>query len=115
LLSLQDSIDEKILEKFRDKLNRGKLLTRFSVNEVIQKIAEAEFLVGMRFHACLIGAKYGVKVLGINYDPKVENLAHRIGFPVIKLDGSDMAVGFDNLFKPANYDVPVFEFDDLIC
>jgi polysaccharide pyruvyl transferase CsaB len=115
LLSLQDSMDTKVLEKFRDKLNRGNLLTGLSVGEVIQKIAEAEFLVGMRFHACLIGAKYGVKVLGINYDPKVENLAHCIGFPVIKLDGSDMAAGFANLFKPVNYDAPVFEFDDLIC
>jgi polysaccharide pyruvyl transferase CsaB len=115
LLSLQDSVDLKVLENFKNKLGCGKVLSGLNVNEITREIVEAEYLVGMRFHACLIGAKYGVKVLGINYDPKVENLAHCIGFPVIKLDGSDMAVSFDNLLKPLNYDVPVFEFDDLIC
>ena len=37
-----------------------------SVNECIKEISSLEYLIGMRFHANLIGAKAGVKILGIN-------------------------------------------------
>lgn len=36
-------------------------------------------IIAMRYHACLLGLKYGLKVLPVIYDPKVENLADEFG------------------------------------
>ena len=35
-----------------------------------EELSKLEYLIGMRFHACLVSAKAGVKTLGINYDVK---------------------------------------------
>ena len=40
----------------------------------------------MRYHACLVAAKYGVKTLAIAYDPKVEMLANDLGLPYLFMD-----------------------------
>ena len=66
----------------------------------------------MRFHASLVGAKAGVKVLGINYDIKVLSLSQLIGFPIIELNQNNLSDGFNNLLnlKTENYNIPEFEF-----
>jgi polysaccharide pyruvyl transferase WcaK-like protein len=60
-----------------------------SIDNTIEEISKLEYLIGMRFHANLVAAKSGVKVLGINYDVKVMNLAKYVGFPIINLNDDD--------------------------
>ena len=43
----------------------------------------------MRYHACLVGVKYGVKTLAIAYDPKVEMLAKDNGIPYLSMDSKE--------------------------
>ncbi|MCM1003098.1 MAG: polysaccharide pyruvyl transferase CsaB [Candidatus Gastranaerophilales bacterium] len=103
LISLQDSIDLPVLEKIE-----GKILKNLTVHEALKELSSLEYLVGMRFHACLAAAKAGVKVLGINYDIKVKSLAETIGFPLIELNGEGMQEGFDEMMNTGNYSIPEF-------
>lgn len=100
LISLQDSLDLPVLEKIE-----GKILKNLTVDEVIDEISSLKYLVAMRFHACLIGAKAGVNVVGINYDIKVKTLAQTLGFPLIELNGDGLKDGFE---QTGNYIIPEF-------
>lgn len=100
LISLQDSIDLPVLEKIG-----GKLLKNLTVDEAIEEISSLKYLFAMRFHACLIGAKAGVNVVGINYDIKVETLAKTLGFPLIELNSEGLENSFENT---GNYTIPEF-------
>lgn len=119
LLSLQDTQDLEVLELFSNKLkNRGlenSIYKNLSVNEVIKQISELEYLVAMRFHALLVGAKNNVKLLGINYDIKVENLAKAVSFPIINLNQEDFNKEFDELIElnNINYQIPDFKFPNI--
>ena len=118
LISLQDSLDFRILETFSHILDskgvQAKIFKGLSVEEAVEEISKLEYLISMRFHSCLVGAKAGVKVLGINYDIKVQNLAKMIGFPIVNLD-KNVSSRFDKLLStnPQDYSVPSFEFPDL--
>lgn len=100
LISLQDNMDLPVLEKIE-----GKLLKNLTVDEAIEEISSLKYLFAMRFHACLIAAKAGVSVAGINYDIKVETLAKTLGFPLIELNGEGLKEGFENT---GNYTIPEF-------
>lgn len=119
LLSLQDTQDYYILEDFAKKLENREIKTtiykNLSVEDVIKEISKLEYLIGMRFHSLLIGAKNNVKLLGINYDIKVENLANNIGFPIINLNQIDFNKEFDELInlKINNYNIPEFKFPNI--
>ena len=116
LFSLQDAIDMPVLELFSNMLSeRGissEIYKNLSVEEGIQKLSNLEYLISMRFHSNLVAAKAGVKVLGINYDIKVLNLAKNVGFPIIGLNDDDFDKGFVELKKinPDDYSLPNFSF-----
>ena len=113
LLSLQDSLDFSVLESFSKKLEqkgvKSKIYKNESILDTINLISGLEYLIGMRFHANLIAAKAGVKVLGINYDVKVENLAKMVGFPILELDKFK---NIDEIFETntSKYNIPEFIF-----
>ena len=81
ILSLQNKLDLDVCNKFNDILKginskiNCKVVENTSNDEVINTIAALNTLIGMRYHACMIGVKAQVNVLPINYDIKVENLA----------------------------------------
>lgn len=118
LISLQDSLDFRILETFSHILDskgiQSEILKGLSVTDAIEEISNLEYLISMRFHSCLVGAKAGVKVLGINYDIKVQNLAKTIGFPIINFD-KNISNRFEKLLEinPNEYSIPDFEFPNL--
>jgi len=103
LLSLQDEMDAGISQVFINKLKHVdpninvKLLTGLSHDEIIKHIAELDCLIGMRFHACLVALKYGVKTLPIAYDPKVEMLANDAGICYLKMDSKQN--NYEKLFN----------------
>ena len=120
LFSLQDALDYEVLQSFSEKLKKrainSKIYQNLSVEEAINELSKLEYLIGMRFHADLVGVKCGVKVLGINYDVKVANLANYVGFPMIGLNQTVFEKEFDELFalNPENYNIPEYKSPDLI-
>ena len=120
LISLQDSIDLPVLEKFAQILNKKgisyKITKNLTIDECINEFSKLEYLIGMRFHANLVAAKAGAKILGINYDIKVANLANSIGFPIIGLEQGNFKKEFD-IFSNLNtseYKIPEFIFPEII-
>ena len=119
LFSLQESLDLAPLEYFSKKLQEKNIETKIynnmTVDETIQELSNLESLIAMRFHALLIGAKAGVKILGINYDVKVENLSKAINYPILNLDNKDLKQNFEEFknLNPSKYNIPEFTFPEL--
>lgn len=104
LVSLQDSIDLKICEKFAQMLNDNRVynvsvMNGLSLNDVFETLSSFEYLVAMRFHANVVGIKSEVKTLAINYDPKVEKLAQEYNLPMINLTDKDFSEQFERLIE----------------
>ena len=120
LISLQDSLDLVVIQKFSQMLKMRniefEIIKNLNVKDAIFELSNLEYLIGMRFHACLVAAKAGVKVIGINYDIKVHNLAIQVGFPIIGLLECDINTEINKLFElnPNNYQIPTFNFDNII-
>ncbi len=81
ILAMQNCQDLNVCNKLRDKLlniNPNLKITvkeHKTTEETIKNIAGLNELIAMRYHACLIAIKNEVKILPINYDIKVEELA----------------------------------------
>lgn len=92
LFSFQDSLDYEICKNFQTKLTLKSphIKTQIIQNNYPHMIPEnfktLEYLIAMRFHACLLATKFGIKTLAINYDEKVEKLAKATNMPFINLD-----------------------------
>ena len=125
IYSFQDTLDLEVCKKFERAVRllnsdiRTTLFSGLTDEQTVSNIAKSEFMVAMRFHALIVGLLAGVKVLGINYDIKVEKLAKEFGFPLIGLKKSfekeftlqknlDMQT-ISNLVKNKNFDWSTFE------
>lgn len=104
LISLHDTIDVPVLEKFKsileekcDNINVD-IIKNLSETEIASKLATLDTLIAMRFHAVLIALKTGVKTLAINYDIKVQKLAEDFDIPSVNLsDFGDYQSQFEKL------------------
>ena len=102
LISLQDKTDLGVCEQFaRELKNRGindiEIVSGLDVKGATDVISNLEYLIAMRFHANVVGIKAGVKILAINYDPKVENLVQEYNLPFINLSDDDFTEQFEHL------------------
>ena len=100
VFSFQDSIDWDVCERFARILTKKghknvEVLHGLSINEVFERVAGLEYMIGMRFHANVTAIKSGVKTLAINYDIKVKKLAEEYNLPVIELYQRDFTEEFD--------------------
>ncbi len=90
IFSFQNKIDLEICNQLKKHLQiinpsiNVKVVENISNEKIIDDISELDSLIAMRYHACLIGIKAKIKVLPINYDIKVENLAK--DFNLLNLD-----------------------------
>ena len=81
IYALQESLDLKICEQFEEELWKinpdlhTHVITNRATFEIVESFAHLDEMIAMRYHACLIGLKYGIRVLPIIYDTKVEKLA----------------------------------------
>ena len=92
LFSFQNSLDYEICKKFQTKLLlkapqlKTQIIQNDYPNNIIDNFKNIEYLIAMRFHACLLSTKFGIKTLAINYDEKVEKLAKSASLPILNLD-----------------------------
>ena len=92
LFSFQDELDYEICKNFQAKLAlkapyiKSQIIQNNYTNNIIDNFKTLEYLIAMRFHACLLATKFGIKTLVINYDEKVEKLAKCTGMPFVNLD-----------------------------
>lgn len=104
IISLQDSLDLELCNQFANVLKnynieKVKVFSKLSINQAVEQIANLEYLIGMRFHANVVGIKAGIKTLAINYDPKVQKLAEEYNLPLIQLNQTDFSKEFDELIN----------------
>ena len=91
IFSLQNKIDMEICNKFKELLIqinpniKANVIENTSNSEAINNIAKCDELIAMRYHACLIAIKTGVKLLPLSYDIKVETLAKEFGLSYLDL------------------------------
>lgn len=102
ILSLQNKLDldisnqlKSILLQINPSLNVN-IIENTSNEKIIEDITNLDALIAMRFHACLIAIKSNVKLLPINYDIKVEELAKEFNLETIDLDKNEK---IEEIFK----------------
>lgn len=58
------------------------LLPAYDLDRAAQVIGRAKVLIGMRLHALILAARFGVPFLAIPYDPKVASLCEDLHWPL---------------------------------
>lgn len=92
LISLQDSHDLEITQKlksilFKKDLNSQiRIYSNLSVEQNIELLGHLDYLIAMRFHACLVAINYNIPTIALSYDPKVKNLALESKIPFLNID-----------------------------
>lgn len=95
IYSFQDSNDLEICKHFESILLsinpnlKTSVIYGKNIKEIINLMANLEYLIAMRFHAVLLALKYGIKTLAINYDYKVENLANEANIPALSMGANE--------------------------
>lgn len=95
IYSFQDALDLEICKHFEAQLKlvnpqiKTVLKNGLDIDETIQSFANLDYLIGMRYHACLLALKYGTPTLALSYDEKVEKIAKRFDLPCSFLDDED--------------------------
>ena len=84
IFSFQDALDLDICKHFEAQL---KLV---------------DYLIAMRYHACLLALKYGIPTLALSYDEKVEKIANRFDIPCSFLNDEDKLAQFFERLKTIN-------------
>ena len=69
----------EIIRKCRSK---PMLVALDGLDAVAAAIARAKFVIGVRLHALILAARFGVPFLAIPYDPKVAGLTEDLHYPL---------------------------------
>lgn len=111
IFSYQDTIDYEICKEFRDILRMKnpacqiKLYNNMTNKEILERTSELKYMVGMRFHACLLALKFGIKTIAINYDVKVKTLASEFSIPCMELTNPKMDYCFSQVRKLSRQEI----------
>ena len=104
IYSFQDALDFDICKKFESQLKninqniKTKLIPALNTDDTINSFANLDYLIAMRYHACLLALKYGIPTLALSYDEKVEKIAKRFEIPCSFLkDDEDFESMFNSL------------------
>lgn len=87
IYSFQNSIDYDLCKKFEGYLVlenpqiKTTIIQCDDIDGICQSVSNLEYMIAMRYHACLLALKYGIKTLALSYDEKVEKLAKRFDIP----------------------------------
>ncbi len=104
IYSFQDKLDLDLCKHFEAQLKlinpsiKTKLLSGMTIDEIVQSFSNLDYVIAMRYHACLLALKYGIPTLALSYDEKVEKIAKRFEIPCSMLDEKEnMPELFDKL------------------
>jgi polysaccharide pyruvyl transferase CsaB len=92
LISLQDSHDLEVMQKLKNILLKKtlnaelRIYSGLSINQNINLLGHLDYLIGMRFHSCLVSANFNVPTLALSYDPKVTSLALESKMPFVNIN-----------------------------
>ncbi len=104
IFCLQNSQDFVFSRQFYTLLKQkypnidAKVITYTKPDKLLEEFATLERLIAMRFHACLVGLKMGVKVLPLSYDDKVTTFAH------------EMQLSYVDIYKKNDYHQQLNDF-----
>lgn len=80
LLPFQNPHDVKLSEAIKENLKeKAEIKYWDNINDVFSFYGSVDILVSMRLHALILAAVYGKPMLGINYDPKIDNFLQLFG------------------------------------
>lgn len=91
----QSSTDSAICQKFSTYLKslnpdcEPEIVFCDTRDEIVNSFSTLNALIAMRFHACVVGIKTGIKTLPISYDIKVDKIANDFSLKTLKLDRPD--------------------------
>jgi len=94
IFSFQDSLDKEVCIHFEALLKninpnlQTKVIYNKTPQELINLMRELKYMIAMRFHACLICAKYGIRTLALSYDYKVDKLAEDLKLPCTNINSN---------------------------
>jgi len=92
IFSFQDNLDKQICIHFESLLKginpniQTEVIYNRTPDELIKLMGQLQYMIAMRFHACLICAKYGIRTLALSYDYKVDKLAEDLKLPCTNLN-----------------------------
>lgn len=95
IFSLQTSLDLDVCKKFEGILKtlnpeiKTEIIFDKSPKEIIDEISTLEYMIAMRFHACVTALKFGIKTLAICYDIKLENLVKEAKIPSLSMSAKE--------------------------
>lgn len=87
IYSFQDVLDLDVCNRFESYLKminpdiKTNVLNAMSIEDTVVSFSELNYLIAMRYHACLLALKYGISTLALSYDEKVEKIAKRFDLP----------------------------------
>jgi len=108
LTPFHHSLDRHLYTAISENLKEFPAMTEFmdtpSIEELISALANADYVIAMRYHAIILSALRGIPVLPLVYDPKVESLCRQLGIDHLGLgiDGLDGPSLFDGFGRVAN-------------
>lgn len=88
------------------------LTSPLSTPELMSVIGNLDLLIGMRLHALIFAALMHVPLIGISYDPKIDNFLSSIGkkaiFPISAFDAETL---YNRTVEMLHTDIPEDEWD----
>ncbi len=117
IFSLQNKIDFEVCNKFKNYLLsinpniNAEIIENTSNEKLINDMCEADELIAMRYHACLIAIKNKIKLLPVSYDIKVQTLAEEFNLDYIDLNSKQNISNIFNNFL--NSEISYNETDKL--
>lgn len=90
IFPFQKSLDDEICNEFFEALKAqnpeidAEIVPYQTIEQITQDFSHLNYLLAMRFHACVLGLKLGVKTLPVSYDEKVTNLAQDHNIPYVE-------------------------------
>ncbi|MDD5492445.1 MAG: polysaccharide pyruvyl transferase CsaB, partial [bacterium] len=87
LLPFQASHDVKLSQTIKETM-KDKVDIKYwhNLGDIFNFYEDVDILVSMRLHALILAAVYGKPMLGINYDPKIDNFLRLFGQQAITRD-----------------------------
>lgn len=94
LIALQESQDLRIMQKLKNILLEKNLKSEIriystsylSIQQSLNLFGSLDYLIAMRYHACLAAINFRVPTLALSYDPKVKHLALESKIPFLNVD-----------------------------